>query len=189
MRSLIYVFIFHFSIVSGQQLQENVFGFATSNTFTYCDVEDTFFISRVIDLNPQILRFPGGAVGNFYHFGGNGYGFDFDEIDRYHNGKFPKRSRGLESSRRKKGHNYDYINDFIKLAKITNASAVLVANPFEEDDKDIISMIKELHKNNIHVAGVELGSELSNRSYYLKGYTVEDYILFTERCSKNIRHY
>ena len=164
----------------------NVFGFSTSNTFTYCNVEDISFVNCVKRINPRILRFPGGAVGNFYHFGGYGYGFDFNEIDAFHNGKFPKRSRGLEESRRKKNHQHDYIEDFISLSKALGAKAVLVANPFILTN-DIILMIEKLKDNNIEVVGVELGSELSNRSYYEKGYTIKDYIRFANECSNMIK--
>ena len=189
MRNNLFIFILTFFayLLPAQKINPDIYGFATSNTFTYCDVSDTSFISKVIAINPQVLRFPGGAVGNFYHFGKSGYGFDFNEIDKYHNGKFPKRSRGLENSRKKNKHHHDYIDDFITLAKKTKAKAVLVANPFVEDDNDIIFMIQKLYKNNIEVVGVELGSELSNRSYFLKGYTIEDYMLFAQRCSKNIK--
>ena len=189
MRNNLFIFILTFFayLLPAQKINPDIYGFATSNTFTYCDVSDTSFISKVIAINPQVLRFPGGAVGNFYHFGKSGYGFDFNEIDKYHNGKFPKRSRGLENSRKKNKHHHDYIDDFITLAKKTKAKAVLVANPFVEDDNDIIFMIQKLYKNNIEVVGVELGSELSNRSYFLKGYTIEDYMFFAQRCSKNIK--
>ncbi len=187
MRLIIFILLLKFSPIVAQEIQKNIFGFATSNTFTYCDVADTSFTNKVCAISPQILRFPGGAVGNFYHFGRSGYGFDFNEIDRYHNGKFPKRARGLDNSRKKNKHQHDYIHDFISLAKMTKAKAVLVANPFVKNDDDIILMIQELNKNNIEVVGVELGSELSNRSYFLKGYTIDDYILFAQRCANNIK--
>ena len=48
-------------------------------------------------------------------------------------------------------------------------------------------MIDKLTLNNINVVGVELGSELSNRSYYQKGYTINDYIVFAQRCSNRIK--
>ena len=48
-------------------------------------------------------------------------------------------------------------------------------------------MIEKLVTNNIEVVGVELGSELSNRSYFTKGYTIEDYILSAKSCSKKIK--
>jgi len=186
MRNIIIIFLLFFSCVSAQTVQENIFGFATSNTFTYCDVNDTSFVNKVKEINPQVLRFPGGAVGNFYHFGKKGYGFDFNEIDKYHDGKFPKRSRGLENSRNKKRQEADYIEDFIVLANHANAKAVLVANLFV-DNNDIILMIEKLQKNNIEVVGVELGSELSNRSYFTKGYTIDDYIVSAKICSEKIK--
>ena len=189
MRLFFLILFFQSAHLFGQEIEKNIFGFATSNTFTYFNVLDTSFVNKVNKLNPQILRFPGGAVGNFYHFDKSGYGFDFNEIDQYHDGKFPKRSRGLESARKKNKHQHNYINDFIELAKKTNAKAVLVANPFGDNDNDIILMINKLHANNIKVVGVELGSELSNRSYFLKGYTIEDYILFAQRCSKLIKNH
>ena len=186
MRKLIIIFLLCIEGVLAQNTNENIFGFATSNTFTYCDVTDTSFLNKVIAIQPKLLRFPGGAVGNFYHYGGKGYGFNFSEIDQYHDGKLPKRARGLENSRIKKNQQQDYIEDFIILAKRTNAKAVLVANLFIDND-DILLMIKKLIENNIEVFGVELGSELSNRSYFTKGYTIDEYVIAAKRCSDKIK--
>ena len=187
MRKLIVIFSLCIEVVFAQNIKENIFGFATSNTFTYCDVTDTSFLYKVIALQPKLLRFPGGAVGNFYHYGGKGYGFNFSEIDRYHDGKLPKRARGLEKSRNKKNQQQDYIEDFIVLAKKTNAKAILVANLFIDND-DILLMIKKLTENNIEVVGIELGSELSNRSYFTKGYTIDEYIIAAKKCSAKIKN-
>ena len=169
-----------------QQNRENLFGFATSNTFTYCDVQDTSFLNKIIELQPQLLRFPGGAVGNYYHYGASGYGFDFEEIDKYDGGRFPKRSRSLVRSTNKKGHTHNYIEDFIVLAKATNSKAVLVANMFVDND-DIIKMIEKIQLHNIKVVGVELGSELSNRTFFVKGYTIDKYIKSAKKCSDKIK--
>ncbi len=185
MRLILFFFLFGLNSIA-QEVREHVLGFATSNTFTYCDVNDASFIDKVKELNPKVLRFPGGAVGNFYHFEGKGYGFDFEEIDNYHSGKFPKRSRGLENYRRKKNQEHDYIEDFIVLAKATNAKAILVANMFVNND-DILKMIEKLHKNDIDVIGVELGTELSNRSYYKKGYTIDDYLFSAKIISSKVK--
>jgi len=48
-------------------------------------------------------------------------------------------------------------------------------------------MIEKLQANEIEVVGVELGSELSNRSYFTKGYTIDDYILSAKSCSDKIK--
>ena len=186
MRSFLFFLILFSSNVFSQNIKKNIYGFATSNTFTYCNVLDTNFLNKVVDLSPKILRFPGGALGNFYHYNSQGYGFDFDEIDKYHGGKFPKRSRGLERSRIKNNHNYDYIEDFIELAKRTKSKAVLVANIFSRNN-DILLMIDKLIKSNIEVVGVELGSELSNLSYFKNGYTINDYINNAKYYAKKIK--
>ena len=76
MRKSIIIFLFCFEGLMAQSIHENIFGFATSNTFTYCDITDSSFLNKVIALQPKLLRFPGGTVGDFYHFGKHGYGRD-----------------------------------------------------------------------------------------------------------------
>ena len=188
-----YLFLLIFFLTKSVYCQEkhlnhNLFGFATSNTFTYCSIYDTSFVKKVKRINPQVLRFPGGAVGNFYHFGKNGYGFDFEEIHKYDGGRFRERSKALVRANVMKGHTHDYIDDFIKLAKITGSKAVLVANMFVDND-DIIMMISKIQDAGIDIIGVELGSELSNRTFYQKGYTIEEYVIDAERCSNKIKKY
>ena len=67
-------------------------------------------------------------------------------------------------------HNYNYINDFILLAKKNNSKVILVANIISAQEDDIINMIERFKTENIEILGVELGSELSNRAYkkYIK---------------------
>ena len=186
MKKIVVVMLICSEFAFAQQSRKNLFGFATSNTFTYCDVQDTSFLNKIIELQPQLLRFPGGAVGNYYHYGASGYGFDFEEIDKYDGGRFPKRSRSLVRSTNKKGHTHNYIDDFIVLAKATNSKAVLVANMFVDND-DIIKMIEKIQLHNIKVVGVELGSELSNRTFFVKGYTIDKYIKSAKKCSDKIK--
>ena len=186
MKNIILLILICTGTISAQESKDNLFGFATSNTFTYCDINDTTFLNKIIELNPKLLRFPGGAVGNFYHYGKSAYGFDFEEIDKYDGGRFPKRSRSLVRSANKYGHAHDYIEDFIVMAKQTNSKAVLVANMFV-DNNDIIKMINKIQSQNIEVVGVELGSELSNRTFYAKGYTIDKYIKAAKRCSDKIK--
>ena len=185
--------IFSFSVISflltAQNINPDVYGFATSNTFTYCDVNDTSFTNKVLKINPQVLRFPGGAMGNFYHFNKNGYGFDFEEIKKYAKGsRFVKRSNDLNKANIKFGHTQDYIDDFIQLVKLTGSKVILVANMFVDND-DIIKMISKIESHNIEIIGVELGSELSNRTFYLNKYTIEEYIEDAKDCSDKIKRY
>ena len=48
-------------------------------------------------------------------------------------------------------------------------------------------MIDRFFSENIEVVGVELGSELSNQSYYNKGYTIDKYIKDAKTCSEKIK--
>jgi len=188
-KSLIFIILFSNFLVPAQEVNPDLYGFATSNTFTYCDINDTSFIDKVLKINPQVLRFPGGAMGNFYHFNKNGYGFDFAEIEKYAKGnRFIQRSEALNNANIKKGHTHDYIDDFIKLVKITDAKVVLVANMFVDND-DIIKMISKMKSHKLEIIGVELGSELSNRTFYLNGYTIDEYIKDAKDCSDKIKKY
>jgi len=128
-------------------------------------------------------------MGNFYHFNKNGYGFDFVEIEKFAKGsRFIQRSEALNRANIKKGHTHDYIDDFIKLVKLTDAKVVLVANMFVDND-DIIKMISKMKSHNIEIIGVELGSELSNRTFYLNKYTITEYIKDAKDCSDKIKKY
>ena len=186
---LIFILSFFAYLLPAQEINPDIYGFATSNTFTYCDINDTSFTNKVLKINPQVLRFPGGAMGNFYHFNKNGYGFDFVEIEKFAKGsRFIQRSEALNRANIKKGHTQDYIDDFIKLVKLTDAKVVLVANMFVDND-DIIKMISKMKSHNLAIIGVELGSELSNRTFYLNGYTIDEYIEDAEDCSDKIKKY
>ena len=41
MRLIIFVFVFQVFMTTAQEIQKNIFGFATSNTFTYCSMKKT----------------------------------------------------------------------------------------------------------------------------------------------------
>ena len=188
MRCLFILMILFVKLISAQNEKSDLFGFATSNSFIYCDVNDSIFMQYVKDLNPRVLRFPGGAVGNYYHYGKPGYGFDFEEIQKYDAGKFLKRAKGLVRDIERRNHYHNYIQDFITLTKSTNSKVILVANMFIDND-DILHMIKDMKKYNIEIVGVELGSELTNRYFFQKGYTIEDYVKSAKSITKKIRNY
>ena len=185
-------FFFSFSCNSQEnivdQINPNLFGFNTSNTFTYCDVNDTSFTHKVQKIKPNVLRFPGGTESNFYHYDGKAYGFSLSEISDWNVPKFTKRYNGLIKEQKKRNHNHNYIDDFILLAKQNNSKVILVANIISSDEDDIINMIKRFKSENIEILGVELGSELSNRAYkkYIK--SVDDYIQLAEKYSNIIKN-
>ena len=168
-------------------INSNLFGFNTSNTFTYCNVNDTSFTNKVRKIKPNVLRFPGGTISNFYHYDGKAYGLEISEISDWDVQKFTKRYNGLIKEQKKRNHNHNYIDDFILLAKQNNSKVVLVANIISSEDEEIINMIKRFKSENIEILGVELGSELSNRAYKKYINSVEDYIQFAQKYSNIIK--
>ena len=50
-------------------------------------------------------------------------------------------------------------------------------------------MISKMKSHNLAIIGVELGSELSNRTFYLNGYTIDEYIEDAKDCSDKIKKY
>ena len=190
----LYIIVFYLFAISCysqenivERLNPNLFGFCTSNTFTYCDINDTSFTNKVRKIKPNVLRFPGGSLGNFYHYDGEGYGFNFEEIQEWHSQKFKDRVSGLVGTQQKKGHHHNYIDDFIVLAKQNNSKVVLVANILTSSDTEIIQIINRFNSESIEILGVELGSELSNRAYKKHINSVEDYIQLAKKYSSIIK--
>ena len=65
--TIISLFFIFCNIVTSAQINPNLFGFCTSNSFTYVNTYETSFLSKVESISPKVLRFPGGTIGNFYH--------------------------------------------------------------------------------------------------------------------------
>ncbi len=190
---LLTIFTFSFSLISISQnkedlINQNLFGFCTSNSFTYIDTYDTSFISKVKKIKPKVLRFPGGTIGNFYHTNKEAYGFNSDDVSKWYSGKFSTRVNSLKQAALRRGHTNDYIEDFINLAKTLNVKVVVNANILTAKKSEIISILNRFKQEKIEVLGVELGSELSNRAYKKNIKSVYDYIQLAKECSGNIKN-
>jgi len=170
-------------LLSQQKVNTNLFGITTETTFIFNNVKDSIFINKVKKISPKVLRFPGS---NFYHFGGVGYGLNLEEIDDWHRAGFPKRARGLLRNTNQRGHQHDYIEDFILLAKKVNASVIIIANIITAKDNEIIQIIQNIKSNGIEIIGIEMGSELSNQSYKHK-IDRDSYIALAKKCTQKIK--
>ena len=184
--SIILLFVFYSSILLSQKkVNVDLFGITTETTFIFNNVKDSVFINKVKKISPKVLRFPGS---NFYHFGGVGYGLNLEEIDDWHRAGFPKRARGLLRNTKQRGHQHDYIEDFIILAQKINAKVIITANIISAHDDEIIQIIKKIKSNDIEIIGIEMGAELSNQSYKHK-INKDSYIALAKRCSDKIKDY
>ena len=48
MKQITVILLLSIEVLFAQDINENIFGFATSNTFTYCDVNDTSFVNKIL---------------------------------------------------------------------------------------------------------------------------------------------
>jgi hypothetical protein len=166
MRKTTFVLLFLISTnVIGQHIvNPNLFGFRASLAFIFFDIQDSVFMNNVQSISPNVLSFPGG-MGNFYHLDGAGYGLKLDEIEKYHKKSKVKTVATLNRLIAEKNDSINYIYDFIIMAKATKSSVIYNANIISSTTKEVLQIIKILLDNDIQLIGVELGGELSNRSY------------------------
>ncbi|MEC9209680.1 MAG: hypothetical protein VX762_04565 [Bacteroidota bacterium] len=173
------------NLISQNQVNTNLFGFRTSTAFIFFDIQDSVFMNDVHSLSPNVLSFPG-SFGNFYHLNGVGYGLNIEEINKNHTGKKPKQAKGLNRIIKKKSHTRNYIYDFIEMAQATGSSVIYDVNIISSTPQEALQVIELLLDNNVKLLGVELGSELSNRSYE-HFMSIEKYISLSKLYAESIR--
>ena len=184
---IISLFFICCNLVAYAQINPNLFGFCTSNSFTYVNTYETAFLSKVESLYPKVLRFPGGTIGNFYHPKEEAYGFRVTDVKKYYKGRFSSRVHTLMHAAKQKEHVTDYIEDFIILAKRYNSKVIVNANILSSNKDEIIYILNKFKNEGLEVIGVELGSELSNRAYKKHIKSVFDYINIARSYSLNIK--
>ncbi len=174
------------SLISQNQVNPNLFGFRTSLAFIFFDTKDSIFINDVQSLSSNVLSFPGG-FGNFYHLEGAGYGLNLDEIKQYQ--KHINRNKivaFLNKFIADQNHNENYIYDFIEMARVTGSSVIYDANIISSSPEEVLRAIKILLDSNIKLLGIELGGELSDRSY-AHFMNIEKYISLSKFYAEKIR--
>ena len=72
---------------------------------------------------------------------GAGYGVNPEEVAGYNKGVKAKLARSLNAISRKKGHDENYIYDFIKLAKKTQSKVIFNINILNEPVEDYLKVI------------------------------------------------
>ena len=174
------------NLISQNKVNANLFGFRTSLAFIFFDTQDSIFMNDVQSFSPNVLSFPGG-FGNFYHLEGAGYGLNLDEIKKYQkNVKRNKIVASLNKLMANKNHNENYIYDFIEMAKATGSSVIYDANIISSTPNEVLQVIKLLLDSKIKLLGVELGGELSDRSY-AHFMNIEKYISLSNLYAESIR--
>jgi hypothetical protein len=164
----------------GPPLLAQQWGYNASGLFYVCTGADTSLQHRLDELQPRVLRFPGGTLANFYHPTGLGYGIRQQDINLVAgtpvydniNGNY-QLEQGLIAEGAISGN---YIQDMIDLALATNSSVVYVANLFSGTVGEMVGAVQALVNAGVSVAGVELGNEAHLQAYQSRFGSVTNYL-------------
>lgn len=152
--------------IGSKLINTNVFGINLGFGFSRELDKDSGFVQLLREAQPSSLRFPGGTVANFYHPNLPGYGYKSNEI-------IPS-LMGLYNLQKTRTENILY--NFIRLCKLVNTKAIFCANMLTGTTEETLFVIDELKKNNVPIAGVELGNEFCLMPYRKQFPDVNTYI-------------
>lgn len=142
-------------IIGNKPINTDIFGINLGFGFARELDKDSGFVQLLRDAKPSSLRFPGGTVANFYHPNIPGYGYKSNEM-------MPS-LMGLYNLQKTRKENILY--NFIRLCKLVNTKAIFCANMLTGNTQETMFVIDELKRNNIPIAGVELGNEFCLMPY------------------------
>ena len=157
-----------------QPLRQALYGFNTnmiSGDYGYLDAD---FVELTKALAPKTLRFPGGTVGNFYHWQLGG--FSENEMASTLNPRLNQRNRGnyVKLQRRRDGK--ILFDDFMQLCNTLNITPVVVVNLWTGSPEESAAWVNYAKDNGYEVKHWELGNEYYLPHYLNKYPTVETYI-------------
>ncbi len=157
-----------------QQLCHELYGFNTnmmSGDYGYLDLD---FVALTKALRPKTLRFPGGTVGNFYHW--KTAGFVKSEMMTTLNAKLNKRNRGnyVKLQRRRNGK-IDF-DEFMQLCSKLNITPIVVVNLWTGSPEESAEWVQYAKTKGYEIVHWELGNEYYLPHYVNKYPTVETYI-------------
>ena len=180
-------FALSLSLVANAQtgpIPANLFGFNGDLSFYYCrnisddawsDCEAAFDL-----LQPRLVRFPGGAISNYYHFEYPYYGFLEKEIKND-----PKNAPAWRKNPLTGDENVLF--RLVELLSPRKVPVLYVANMFTAGYEQNQKALRFLLDQKVALAGVELGAELYLEQYQSKFPTPEAYIAEAKKWSSNLR--
>ena len=159
---------------NAQPLRQALYGFNTnmmSGDYGYLDAD---FVELTKTLAPKTLRFPGGTVGNFYHWEPGG--FFQNEMASTLNPKLNQRNKGnyVRLQRRRDGK--ILFDDFMQLCNTLNITPIVVVNLWTGSPEESAAWVNYAKDKGYAVKHWELGNEYYLPHYLNKYPTVETYI-------------
>ena len=155
-------------------LRKDLYGFNTnmiSGDYGYLD-EDFVALTKV--LQPKTLRFPGGTVGNFYHW--KTKGFLKDEMGSTLSPQLNKRNRGNYVRLQKRRNGIIPFDDFMQLCQESSITPIVVVNLWTGTPEESAEWVHYAKTKGYKVTHWELGNEYYLPHYANKFRTAETYM-------------
>ena len=148
---------------NAQPLRGGLYGFNTNMITGDYGYLDPDFVELTKTLAPKTLRFPGGTVGNFYHWQPGGF-FE-NEMASTLNPKLNQRNKGnyVKLQRRRDGK--ILFDDFMQLCNTLKITPVVVVNLWTGSPEESAAWVRYAKDKGYNIEHWELGNE-----YYLPHY-------------------
>lgn len=155
-------------------LRKELYGFNSnmmSGDYGYLD-ED--FVALTKALRPKTLRFPGGTVGNFYHW--NISGFRQDEMNSTLSTQLNRRNKSNFTKLEKRRDGIISFDDFMELCNDLDITPVVVVNLWTGNPEESAAWVRYTIEKGFKVNYWELGNEYYLPHYVKKFRTAEIYL-------------
>ena len=159
---------------NSQSLRQALYGFNTNmmnGDYGYLDPD---FVELTKVLAPKTLRFPGGTVGNFYHWEPGGF-FESEMVSTV-NPKLNARNKRNYARLQKLREGKIVFDDFMQLCNTLNIMPVVVVNLWTGSPEESAAWVSYAKSKGYHVKHWELGNEYYLPHYLNKYPTVGTYI-------------
>ena len=157
-----------------QPLRHALHGFNTnmiSGDYGYLDPD---FVDLTKALAPKTLRFPGGTVGNFYHWEASGF-FE-SEMASTLNPKLNKRNKDNYVKLQERRNGKIDFDDFMQLCNTLQITPVVVVNLWTGSSEESAAWVGYAKSKGYQITHWELGNEYYLPHYLNKYQTVKQYI-------------
>ena len=159
---------------NGQPLRQALYGFNSNMMNGDYGYLDTNFVELTKALAPKTLRFPGGTVGNFYHWEPGGF-FE-SEMASTLNTRLNSRNKRNYARLQKLRKGEILFDDFMQLCNTLNITPVVVVNLWTGSPEESAAWVRYAKDKGYQVTHWELGNEYYLPHYLNKYPTVEAYI-------------
>jgi len=159
---------------NGQPLRQALYGFNTNMINGDYGYLDDDFVVLTKELAPKTLRFPGGAVGNFYHWESGGF-FEDEMVSTLSprlNGRMQRNYVRLQRLRNGK----ILFDDFMRLCNSLNITPIVVVNLWVGSPEESAAWVRYAKDKGYQITHWELGNEYYLPHYLNKYPTVGTYI-------------